>query len=49
MQALLGWKETKSVEIRQGYQEKLRKITMDRDAADKKSERLEQKVQEMDK
>ena len=31
IRALLDFKETKSVEIRQGYAEKLRKVTSERD------------------
>ena len=35
-QELLAWKEIKSVEIRQGYHEKLRKVTTERDTAERK-------------
>jgi len=41
IQALLVWKETKSVEIRQTYQEKIRKITAERDSFEKKCQELE--------
>ena len=40
--ALLNWKETKSQEIRQDYQNKLRKITFDRDSFEKKCQKLEE-------
>ena len=35
-QALLNWKENKTYEIRQEYEEKLRKITFDRNNYEKK-------------
>lgn len=48
-QALLTWKETKINELRQGYQEKLRRVTAERDNFETKCERLEQRITEMDK
>ena len=47
--SLLTWKETKSVEIRQGFIEKLRKVTSERDVAERKCQRLEERLQNMDK
>lgn len=47
--ALLAWKETKSVELRQGYQEKLRRVTQERENFEAKCEKLESKVTELDK
>ena len=47
--SLLTWKETKSVEIRQGFHEKLRKVTNERDIAEKKCQRLEERLLNMDK
>lgn len=49
IQALLSWKETKSVELRQGYQEKLRRVTGERESFEAKCQKLEQKVKELDK
>ena len=49
IQSLLTWKETKSNEIRLGYQEKLRRVTFECENLEKKCERLEQRITEMDK
>lgn len=42
IQALLAWKETKSVEMRQSHNEKIRKITIERDKLKEKCKELEQ-------
>ena len=43
-QALISWKESKSIEIRQGYAEKLRKMTAERDSLESKCLNLERKL-----
>jgi len=49
IRALLEFKETKSVEIRQSFSEKLRKLTVERDNFERKCQRLEKQVSDMDK
>ncbi len=49
IQRLLDWKENKSLEIKQGLQEEVRRLTTERDTADNKCHRLEQRVQILDK
>ena len=48
-QALLSWKESQGIEMRQGYQEKLRKITYERDNIENKCQKLEERVIALDK
>lgn len=49
IQSLLEWKETKSVEIRQSYNEKIRKITAERDTYEKRCQQMNQRMIELDK
>ena len=46
---LLDWKESKTTEMRQGFQEKIRKANQDRDIQEKKVDKLERRIVEMDK
>ena len=49
IQALLNWKESTSQEIRQGFNEKLRKVTQERDTLERKCLSLEEQMTDMDK
>ena len=49
IEALLNWKETTAREMREGYMEKLRKVTTERDMQEKKTQRLEKRIMDLDK